>query len=85
MSVICADADLVGSSTDFAVTVPVPGVRLAMNRPRLSMVPMAPVVDHVTPCVELVSVARNRTLEPTLTVMAEGLTVTTIARSEEVV
>ena len=50
-----------------------------MNRPRLSMVPMAPVVDHVTPCVELVSVARNRTLEPTLTVMAEGLTVTTIA------
>ena len=79
MSVTCEVADLVGSSIERAVTDPVPGVRLAIKRPVLSMVPIAPVVVQVTPCVEWVSVARNRALEPTLTVIAEGLMVTTIA------
>ena len=67
-----------GSSTEVAVTVPVPAIRPAVNTPLLSIVPMDPVVDQVTPEVEFVSVALNWTLDPTFTDAADGLTVTPI-------
>ena len=67
-----------GSSTDVAVTVPVPGVNAAFNTPFLSIVPSALLAVHVTPWDELARVARNRTLEPALIVIADGVTVTAI-------
>jgi len=76
--VTCATATFVGSSTEVAVTVPVPVVRPAVNTPLLSTVPIEPAVDQETPLVELVSVALNCIFDPAFTVKAEGVIATVI-------
>lgn len=69
-TVIWAVADLVVSSTEVAVTVPVPA-ETAVNRPFASIVPM--LVDfHVTPFVPPVTVAVKLWVCPTVTVAVVG-------------
>jgi hypothetical protein len=78
-TVTCAVADFVVSSTEVAVTVPVPA-ETAVNRPLWSMVPTL-VELHVTPFVEPVTVAVKVWVCPAVTVAVVGDTVTLIAEA----
>jgi hypothetical protein len=71
-------ADLVTSSTEVAVTVPVPGVMAAVNAPYLSMLPADLLADQVTPCEEFVTVAVKCVRAPAFKTTAEGCTFTVI-------
>ena len=75
LTVTVADADLVGSSTEVALTTPWPAL-VAVNIPLLSTVPTAPVAVQVTPLVEPVTFAVNCWVAPTLTVEVPGVTLT---------
>jgi hypothetical protein len=77
-TVTVAEADLVGSSTEVALTTPIPAA-VAVNIPLLSTVPTAPVDVQVTPRVEPVTFAVNCCLPPTPRVMLAGLIETEIA------
>jgi len=81
VTVIEAVDDLVGSSTEVALTTPVPAAD-AVNSPELSMVPTAPVAVHVTPLVEPVTLAVNCCVAPTNTIALTGLSVTVIPPGE---
>jgi len=81
VTVIEAEDDLVGSSTEVALTTPVPAAD-AVNRPELSTVPTAPVAVHVTPFGEPVTLAVNCCEAPTNTIALAGLTVTAIPPGE---
>ena len=79
VTVTWAVADLVVSSTDVAVTVPVPA-ETAVKTPLASMVPTL-VEVHVTPFVEPVTVAVNVCVCPAVTVALVGDTLTLIAEA----
>ena len=72
-----AEADLVGSSAEVALTTPWPTF-VAVNEPLLSIVPTEPVAVQVTPACDPVTLAVNCCLPPTLTIMLAGVTVTAI-------
>src|SRR5438132_179408 len=72
-----AEADLVGSSTDVALTTPVPAA-VAVKTPEPFTVPTAPVAVHVTPFGEPVTLAVNCWVAPTNTIAFVGLNVTEI-------
>jgi hypothetical protein len=72
-----AEADFVGSSTEVALTTPIPAF-VAVNIPLLSTVPTAPVAVQVTPLVEPVTLAVNCCLPPTARVMLAGVIETEI-------
>ena len=79
VTVTWALADLLVSSLDVAVTVPVPA-ETAVNKPFWSMVPTL-VELHVTPCVEPVTVAVKVWVCPVLTVAVVGEMLTLIAEA----
>ncbi len=74
-TVTLAEADLVGSVTEVALTTPIPTL-VAVNSPLASTVPTAPVAVQVTPAVEPATLAVNCCFPPTLRVMLAGLTET---------
>lgn len=68
---IAAVADLEGSATLVAVTVNVPGVVSAVNKPEAEILP--PVAVHVTPVLALpVTLAVNCCVDPEATVVVAG-------------
>ena len=75
--VIVAEADLVESSTEVALTTPVPAAD-AVNNPEAFTVPTAPVAVHLTPFGEPVTLAVNCCAAPTNTIALVGFTVTVI-------
>lgn len=79
--VIVAEADLVGSSTEVALTTPEPAAD-AVNIPEVSTVPTAPVAVHLTPFGEPVTLAANCCAAPTNTIALVGFTVTVIPPGE---
>jgi len=76
-----AEADLVGSSTEVALTTPVPAA-VAVNTPELFTVPTAPVAVHVTPFGEPVTLAVNCWVVPTNNIAFAGLNVTEMPPGE---
>lgn len=79
VTVTLADADFVLSSTEVAVTVPVPA-ETAVNSPLASTVPTL-VALHVTPCVEFAAFAVNDCVCPVVSEAVVGLIVTLTAEA----
>src|SRR3984893_683770 len=79
--VIVAEADLLESSIEVALTTPLPAAD-AVNRPEASTLPTAPVAVHLTPFGEPVTLAVNCCAAPTNTIAVAGFTVTVIPPGE---